>query len=98
MQEHRSAMRRRVEAEQGLSMDRRDAPPPARTDPGHALLCGSPSTVAAQLAEIAATGVGGVILQFRLGPMRWEDARSSLTLFAEEVAPLLAREATAATA
>ena len=76
----------------GCHLEPQRRPSPARTDPGHALIAGSPATVAAQLADIAETGVGGVILQFRLGPMRWEDARSSLTLFAEEVAPLLARE------
>ncbi len=92
MQAHRAAMRRRIEAEQGKTLVRQDAAPPARTDPRHALICGAPATVAAQLNDIAETGVGGVILHFRLGPMTWEDASSSLTLFAEAVAPLVRSE------
>ncbi|MFM7688537.1 MAG: hypothetical protein ACKPAC_03645, partial [Alphaproteobacteria bacterium] len=44
----------------------------ARTNPEHALICGTPTTVAARMAEIEATGVGGVICSFRLGPMSAE--------------------------
>ena len=87
MQEHRSAMRRRVQAEQGVTMGDPNAKPPARIDPRHALICGSPATVAQRIAEIEATGVGGIILAFRLGPLSWEDTAKSLTLFAERVVP-----------
>ena len=88
MQEHRSAMRKRIEREQGVTLDKNPAAPPARVDPNHALLCGSPATVAEQIAAIEATGVGGVILAFRLGPLSYEDTASSLSLFMHEVAPL----------
>ena len=39
------------------------------------------------MAEIEATGVGGVICAFRLGPMPAEAARRSIRLFMAEVAP-----------
>jgi hypothetical protein len=39
------------------------------------------------MAEIEKIGVGGVILQFRLGPMTAEVTEQSLRLFAEQVAP-----------
>ena len=42
-----------------------------------------------KLAEVAAIGVGGVIMQFRLGPMAFDDAAQSLTLFMQKVAPAL---------
>jgi alkanesulfonate monooxygenase SsuD/methylene tetrahydromethanopterin reductase-like flavin-dependent oxidoreductase (luciferase family) len=87
MQEHRAAMRKRVAAEQGVSMGHSSAKPPARVDPKHALICGSPSTVAEQIEELAATGAGGAILAFRLGPMAYEQTARSLTLFAQEVMP-----------
>jgi alkanesulfonate monooxygenase SsuD/methylene tetrahydromethanopterin reductase-like flavin-dependent oxidoreductase (luciferase family) len=88
MQAHRAAMRKRVEAEQGLAMPSHGpAVPPARVMVQHALICGSPATVAEQLAEIAAIGVGGLIMAFRLGPMPAEAAASSLTLFMEQVMP-----------
>ena len=87
MQEHRAAMRKRVLAEQGATMTDPNAKPPARVDPRHALICGGPATVAEKIAELDATGVGGVILHFRLGPMRFEQVAQSLALFMEQVAP-----------
>lgn len=90
MQEHRAATRKRVQAEQGLSISHDDATPAvARTDPRHALLYGSPSTVAEQLADVAATGIGGVILTFRMGPLVHEDTLASLTRFMTQAAPLM---------
>ena len=95
MQVQRAAMRERVFRESG---QRLQAPPPAstpaaRTVVEHALICGSPATVAQKLSEVAAIGVGGVIMQFRLGPMPHEVAVQSLTLFMQRVAPLLAGRA-----
>ena len=89
MQQHRASMRERVLAEQGVAMPGHGGghAPAARTVAGHALLCGSPATVAERLAEIAKIGVGGVILQFRLGPMPHEAAAASLTLFMQRVMP-----------
>lgn len=86
MQEHRKRMREKVHAEQGLLL-RREAAPPARIQAGHALIHGSPATVAERMAEIAAIGVGGVICAFRLGPMPAEVAADSLRLFMTKVAP-----------
>ncbi|MGE5202953.1 MAG: LLM class flavin-dependent oxidoreductase [Acidobacteriota bacterium] len=88
MQEQRARMRERIYAEQGIRL-KAESPdaPPARLDPGHALICGSPATVARAVAEIDEIGVGGVIMQFRLGPMAHETAVNSLRLFMREVAP-----------
>jgi len=95
MQVQRAAMREKVFRETG---QRLQAPPPAsapaaRTVVEHALICGSPGTVAQRLSEVAAIGVGGVIMQFRLGPMPHEVAVQSLTLFMHRVAPMLAGRA-----
>ena len=87
MTEHRSAMRRRVQQEQGITIAH--AAPAAHGDPSLGLIYGSPSTVAEQIAAVAATGVGGVILTFRLGPLPQAETIRSLTLFAEQVAPMV---------
>jgi alkanesulfonate monooxygenase SsuD/methylene tetrahydromethanopterin reductase-like flavin-dependent oxidoreductase (luciferase family) len=86
MQEQRRALRERVYAEQGIRMVA-ETVPAARVQADKALICGSPATVAEKVAAIDATGVGGVIGSFRLGPMPAEVAANSLRLFAEEVAP-----------
>ncbi len=67
----------------------RDAPPPPHASVENGLVYGSPATVAEKLAPIAATGVGGVIIQFRLGTMPYEQAAQSLTLFRDKVIPAL---------
>lgn len=84
--EFRQAMRRRVFEEQGVLL-KPETSPAARNVPEHSLLCGSPATVAAAIAEIDAIGVGGLILAFRIGPMPWEVAEQSIRLFMEKVAP-----------
>jgi alkanesulfonate monooxygenase SsuD/methylene tetrahydromethanopterin reductase-like flavin-dependent oxidoreductase (luciferase family) len=61
--------------------------PAARTVVEHSLIYGSPATVAEKLAQLAAIGVGGVIIQFRLGPMSYDQVAQSLTLFMRQVAP-----------
>lgn len=94
MHERRMEMRNQVYREQGVSIVPMPAPgatPPARTLVEHSLVCGSPATVARKLAEVGATGVGGLIMQFRLGPMTYEQTASSLTLFQEKVIPDLRR-------
>jgi alkanesulfonate monooxygenase SsuD/methylene tetrahydromethanopterin reductase-like flavin-dependent oxidoreductase (luciferase family) len=55
----------------------------------HSLVCGSPATVAEKLVAVGKTGIGGLITQFRLGPMSYEDTARSLTLFHEKVRPHL---------
>jgi len=86
MQEHRRALRERIYAEQGVRMVK-ETVPPGRVQVEHALIHGSPATVAERMAEIDATGVGGVICSFRLGPMPAEVARESIRLFMTRVAP-----------
>ena len=82
----RQAMRRRIYEEQGVLL-KPELAPAARSDPRHALLCGSPATVADAIAELDAIGVGGLILVFRLGPMSADVAEASLRLFMTKVAP-----------
>jgi alkanesulfonate monooxygenase SsuD/methylene tetrahydromethanopterin reductase-like flavin-dependent oxidoreductase (luciferase family) len=94
MHTFRAAMRQRVYKEQGVSIVPMPTPgtaPAARTMIEHSLVYGSPATVAEALAKVDAIGVGGVIMQFRLGPMAYDDVAQSLTLFKEKVAPELSR-------
>lgn len=92
MQEHRRKLREKIYAEQGIIMKKETAPP-AHVNPELALFAGSPDTVATRLAEVEATGVGGVICSFRLGPMPAEVAARSIRLFMERVAPRFAGRA-----
>ncbi|MBV9251313.1 MAG: LLM class flavin-dependent oxidoreductase [Acetobacteraceae bacterium] len=90
MHAQRSAMRERVYREQGVSLVPMPAPgaaPAARKVVEHSLIFGSPATVSEKLAAVQAIGVGGVIMQFRLGPMSHEDTARSLTLFRQQVMP-----------
>jgi alkanesulfonate monooxygenase SsuD/methylene tetrahydromethanopterin reductase-like flavin-dependent oxidoreductase (luciferase family) len=92
MHEHRTAMRERVYREQGVSilpMPSQGAAPLSHTVIEHALVCGSPATVIEKLSAVGKTGIGGLIMQFRLGPMSYEDTARSLTLFQEKVRPHL---------
>ena len=92
MHERRVEMRHKIYQEQGASilpMPPANAAPPPHAQVEHALVCGSPATVAAKLAAVQATGVGGLIIQFRLGPMSYEQTASSLTLFRDKVMPAL---------
>ena len=59
----------------------------ARNSLEHGIICGSPETVCERLEKVNSTGVGGVIIHFRLGAMPYETAANSLKLFAEKVAP-----------
>ncbi len=93
-QEFRAAMRKKVYAEQGPLLKQETAPA-ARNQVQHSMLCGSPATVAAALAEIDKIGVGGLILVFRIGPMPHEVAANSIRLFMEKVAPEFQRKAAA---
>jgi alkanesulfonate monooxygenase SsuD/methylene tetrahydromethanopterin reductase-like flavin-dependent oxidoreductase (luciferase family) len=95
MQKQRAAMRERVFKEQGVRLQSHapgPAAPAARTVVEHALIHGSPATVAEKLAAIDAIGVGGLIMSFRLGPMPYDLATSSLRLFAERVMPAMQME------
>jgi alkanesulfonate monooxygenase SsuD/methylene tetrahydromethanopterin reductase-like flavin-dependent oxidoreductase (luciferase family) len=85
-QEFRSAMRRRVNQEQGIVL-KQETTPAARDQVQHSIVYGSPDTVSEAIAEIDKIGVGGLILVFRIGPMPAEVANNSIHLFMEKVAP-----------
>jgi len=85
--EFRMAMRKKVYEEQGLMLKQESGTTPARSATQHAVLCGSPATVAEEIAKIDAIGVGGLILTFRIGPMPYDVAANSIRLFMEKVAP-----------
>jgi alkanesulfonate monooxygenase SsuD/methylene tetrahydromethanopterin reductase-like flavin-dependent oxidoreductase (luciferase family) len=84
----RAEMRDRIYRETGLRIvvPQSDLPS-ARGSIEHGFIHGSPDTVAAAIADIAALGIGGVIASFRLGPMPHETAAASLRLFMRDVAP-----------
>jgi alkanesulfonate monooxygenase SsuD/methylene tetrahydromethanopterin reductase-like flavin-dependent oxidoreductase (luciferase family) len=81
MVENRKKMRNRIKEETGLMMSPHLAPGL------HGFICGSPATVAANLAELAAMGIGGALMQFRLGAMSYEPTARSIELFMSKVAP-----------
>jgi alkanesulfonate monooxygenase SsuD/methylene tetrahydromethanopterin reductase-like flavin-dependent oxidoreductase (luciferase family) len=84
----RAEMRNRIYRETGMRIEVPEGDlPSARASAEHGFICGSPATVAAAIAEIEATGVGGVIATFRLGPLSHQDAAASLSLFMRKVAP-----------
>jgi alkanesulfonate monooxygenase SsuD/methylene tetrahydromethanopterin reductase-like flavin-dependent oxidoreductase (luciferase family) len=86
MREHLNGARRQLNM---ASEQPPSAAPAARDTVSQGLICGSPTTVCERLAPLQDTGIGGVILHFRLGPMSWEATENSLRLFAERVAPEL---------
>mgnify|MGYP001234381501 FL=1 len=59
----------------------------ARNSLAHGIIVGSPETVCERLQKVHESGVGGVIIHFRLGAMPYEANANSLRLFAEKVAP-----------
>ena len=59
----------------------------ARNSLEHGIIVGSPETVTERLQKVHGTGVGGVIIHFRLGAMPYDIAANSLKLFAQNVAP-----------
>jgi alkanesulfonate monooxygenase SsuD/methylene tetrahydromethanopterin reductase-like flavin-dependent oxidoreductase (luciferase family) len=85
--EFRMAMRKKVYEEQGVSLKKEGGAAPARNEAQYAVLCGSPATVAEEIAKIDKIGVGGLILTFRIGPMSYEQTANSVRLFMEKVAP-----------
>jgi alkanesulfonate monooxygenase SsuD/methylene tetrahydromethanopterin reductase-like flavin-dependent oxidoreductase (luciferase family) len=88
--QQRARMRNRIAAERGQSMVKPAAPgvaPAARNRVEHGLIYGSPATVAERLAILDRIGVGGLILQFRVGPSPFDITEQSIRLFMEKVAP-----------
>ncbi len=84
--EYRKKMRNRIKEEQGVMLSPELAPGL------HGFICGSPATVAENLAELEDIGIGGALMQFRLGPMPYDVARHSIELFARKVAPEFRRK------
>jgi alkanesulfonate monooxygenase SsuD/methylene tetrahydromethanopterin reductase-like flavin-dependent oxidoreductase (luciferase family) len=89
-QEFRQAMRRKVYEEQALLLKQEDGPA-ARNQAQHSIICGSPDTVAEEIARIDSIGVGGLLMVFRIGPMPYETAENSIRLFMNKVAPQFRR-------
>jgi alkanesulfonate monooxygenase SsuD/methylene tetrahydromethanopterin reductase-like flavin-dependent oxidoreductase (luciferase family) len=51
------------------------------------VLCGSPESMLEDFTSLAATGVGGVFVRFRTGPMPADFSARALKLFMREIAP-----------
>ncbi len=56
------------------------------------LICGDIAQVALEFTKLRDLGLGGVITGFRSGPLPREAATDNLTLFMQEIAPLLRAE------
>jgi alkanesulfonate monooxygenase SsuD/methylene tetrahydromethanopterin reductase-like flavin-dependent oxidoreductase (luciferase family) len=83
----RAEMRERYAAMgQSIAVPRHDLPG-SRKARGEGLIFGSPVTVAEDVAGIDKLGIGGIIGTFRLGPMSYDVAAESLSLFFDKVAP-----------
>ena len=59
----------------------------ARNSLEHGVIVGSPETVSERLQAVNDSGVGGVIIHFRLGAMPYDLNSHSMKLFAEQVMP-----------
>ena len=59
----------------------------ARNSLEHGVIVGSPETVSERLQAVNDSGVGGVIIHFRLGAMPYDLNSHSMKLFAERVMP-----------
>jgi alkanesulfonate monooxygenase SsuD/methylene tetrahydromethanopterin reductase-like flavin-dependent oxidoreductase (luciferase family) len=53
------------------------------------VLCGSPESMLEDFTSLAATGVGGVFVRFRTGPMPADFSARALKLFMRDIAPLI---------
>jgi alkanesulfonate monooxygenase SsuD/methylene tetrahydromethanopterin reductase-like flavin-dependent oxidoreductase (luciferase family) len=54
------------------------------------VLCGAPETVMEDFTSLAETGIGGVFIRFRTGPMPAEFSTRALRLFMRDIAPRIA--------
>ena len=77
MQTYRAAQSTAFEA-RATKMNAQAGPP---------VLCGSPESMMEDFTSLAATGIGGVIVRFRTGPMPAEFSTRALKLFMKEIAP-----------
>ena len=58
-----------------------------RAQPNLPVLCGSPESMLEDFTSLAKTGIGGVIVRFRTGPMPAEFSTRALKLFMRDIAP-----------
>ncbi|MCO6419039.1 LLM class flavin-dependent oxidoreductase [Siccirubricoccus sp. KC 17139] len=59
----------------------------SNAQPAPPVLCGSPESMVEDFVELARTGIGGVSIRFRTGPMPAEFSRRALQLFMRDIAP-----------
>ena len=59
----------------------------ANAKPTLAVLCGSPDSMMDDFTSLAKTGIGGVIVRFRTGPMPAAFSARALKLFMKDIAP-----------
>lgn len=59
----------------------------ANAQPSLPVLCGSPDSVMEDFTSLAKTGIGGVSIRFRTGPMPAEFSARALKLFMKDIAP-----------
>ena len=59
----------------------------ANAQPTLPVLCGSPNSMMEDFTSLEKTGIGGVIVRFRTGPMPAEFSSRALKLFMKEIAP-----------
>jgi hypothetical protein len=59
----------------------------ANAQPSLPVLCGSPESMMDDFTDLAKTGIGGVIVRFRTGPMPAAFSTRALRLFMKEIAP-----------
>lgn len=65
----------------------------ANAQPTLPVLCGSPDAVMEDFVSLAKTGIGGVSIRFRTGPMPAEFSSRALKLFMREIAPEIRKHA-----
>jgi hypothetical protein len=70
----------------------------AAAKPGLPVLCGSPASMMEDFTSLERTGIGGVIVRFRTGPMPAEFSTRALKLFMREIAPAIRAEGLAVAA
>ena len=87
MRSYLSGNRTRMNTTEEIESQLRVVTGAARESVDHGLIFGSPDTVCERLKALNDTGIGGLIIHFRLGAMPYSLAARSIKLFAEKVAP-----------
>jgi alkanesulfonate monooxygenase SsuD/methylene tetrahydromethanopterin reductase-like flavin-dependent oxidoreductase (luciferase family) len=87
MRAYLSDNRSKLNTSEELRRQRDESSGAARDSVDYGLIYGSPEKVSEELSDLGKTGIGGIIIHFRLGPMPWEATENSLRLFSEKVIP-----------